>query len=73
MSHDSHLGFIIAAYAFGLVIVAGMVVTIVADYLNLKQALASFSAPEIRQDGDTEDQIVRIRLREARTRKAWHR
>jgi hypothetical protein len=54
MSHDSHLGFIIAAYAFGLVIVAGMVVTIVADYLNLKQALASFSAPEIRQDGDTQ-------------------
>lgn len=54
MSHDSHLGFIIAAYAFGLLIVVAMVVTIVADYLNLKQALASFSAPEIRQGEDTQ-------------------
>jgi hypothetical protein len=52
MSHDSHLGFIIAAYIFALVIVAGMGVTIIVDYLNLKRALASFSAPEIRQDDD---------------------
>ncbi|MGA7657076.1 MAG: heme exporter protein CcmD [Methylocella sp.] len=43
MSHDPHLGFIIAAYALGFLIVAGMVGTIVADYLNLKQALASLS------------------------------
>jgi heme exporter protein CcmD len=43
MNHDPHLGFIIAAYALALVIVAGMVVTILADYRNLKQALASLS------------------------------
>jgi heme exporter protein CcmD len=43
MSHDPHLGFIIAAYALAFVIVAGMVVTILADYRNLKQALASLS------------------------------
>jgi len=43
MNHDSHLGFIIAAYALAFVIVAGMVVTILADYRNLKQALASLS------------------------------
>ena len=43
MSHDPHLGFIIAAYALALVIVAGMVVTILADYRNLKQTLASLS------------------------------
>jgi hypothetical protein len=55
MSHDSHLGFIIAAYVFALVIVAGMAGAIVVDYLNLKRALASFSAPEIRQDGDQQE------------------
>jgi hypothetical protein len=55
MSHDSHLGFIIAAYVFALVIAAGMAVAIVVDYLNLKRALASFSAPEIRQDGDQQE------------------
>ncbi|MGO9849010.1 MAG: heme exporter protein CcmD [Methylocella sp.] len=43
MSHDPHLGFIIAAYALGFLIVAGMIGTILADYLNLKQALASLS------------------------------
>ncbi len=49
MNHDPHLGFIIAAYALAFVIVAGMVVTILADYRNLKQALASLSR-ETRQD-----------------------
>jgi hypothetical protein len=55
MSHDSHLGFIIAAYVFALTIVAGMMVTIIVDYLNLKRALESFSTPESRQDGDQQD------------------
>ena len=55
MSHDLHLGFIIAAYVFAFVIAAGMVVTIVVDYLNLKRALASFSVPEIRQDDDPQN------------------
>jgi hypothetical protein len=43
MSHDPNFGFVIAAYALALVIVGGMVVTIVADYVNLKQALGSLS------------------------------
>ena len=43
MNHDPHLGFIIAAYAVGFLIVVGMVGTILADYRNLKQALASLS------------------------------
>jgi len=43
MNHDPHLGFIIAAYAVGFLIVVGMVGTILADYWNLKQALASLS------------------------------
>ncbi len=49
MSHDPHLGFVIAAYALGFLIAAGMVGTILADYLNLKQELASLSL-ETRQD-----------------------
>ena len=43
MSHDPHLGFVIAAYALAFVIVAGMIVTILVDYMRLKQALASLS------------------------------
>jgi heme exporter protein D len=43
MSHDPHFGFVIAAYALGFVIVAGMIVTILADYMRLKQALWSLS------------------------------
>lgn len=52
MSHDPHIGFIIAAYALALVIVGGMIVAILADYLNLQRALASFGAREKQQDGD---------------------
>ena len=43
MSHDSHFGFVVAAYAFAFVIVAGMIVMILADYNRLKQALCSLS------------------------------
>ena len=51
MSHDPHLGFVIAAYALAFVIVAGMIVTILADYMRLKQALWSLSR-ETGQDPD---------------------
>jgi heme exporter protein CcmD len=43
MSHDPHLGFVIAAYALAFVIVTGMIVTILVDYMRLKQALSSLS------------------------------
>ncbi len=43
MSHDPHFGFVVAAYALAFVIVAAMVVTILADYMRLKQALTSLS------------------------------
>jgi len=51
MSHDPHFGFVVAAYALAFVIVAGMIVTILADYMRLKQALASLSRGA-RQDSD---------------------
>jgi heme exporter protein CcmD len=51
MSHDPHLGFVVAAYALAFVIVAGMIVTILADYMRLKQALSLLSRGT-RQDPD---------------------
>jgi heme exporter protein CcmD len=51
MSHDPHLGFVVAAYALAFVVVAGMIVTILADYMRLKQALWSLSRGT-RQDSD---------------------
>jgi heme exporter protein CcmD len=53
MSHDPHLGFVIAAYALAFVIVAGMIVTITADYIRLKQGLSLLSRGT-RQDPDPE-------------------
>jgi len=53
MSHDPHFGFVVAAYVLAFVIVAGMILTILADYMRLKQALASLSR-EMHQDSDPE-------------------
>ena len=53
MSHDPHFGFVVAAYALSFVIVAGMIVTILADYMRLKQALSSLSRGTP-QDSDPE-------------------
>lgn len=44
MSADPHFGFVIAAYGFGFVIIAGMIVLILRDYMSLKRALAQFDA-----------------------------
>jgi heme exporter protein CcmD len=51
MSHDPQFGFVVAAYALAFVIVAGMIVTILADYTQLKQALSALSRGT-RQDSD---------------------
>ncbi|MGQ0445470.1 MAG: heme exporter protein CcmD [Beijerinckiaceae bacterium] len=53
MSHDPNLGFVIAAYALAFVIATGMIVTILADYMRLKQALSSV-ARDTSQDSDPE-------------------
>ncbi len=39
---DPHFGFVAAAYAFGFLIVATMIVVILRDYRGLKQALSKF-------------------------------
>jgi heme exporter protein CcmD len=51
MSHDPHFGFVVAAYALAFVIVAAMIVTILADYMRLRQALSALSRGT-RQDPD---------------------
>jgi len=51
MGHDPHFGFVVAAYVLAFVIVAGMIVTILADYVRLKQALSALSRGT-RQDPD---------------------
>jgi heme exporter protein CcmD len=37
---DPHAGFIIAAYALGFVVIAGMIVAILYDQISLRRALA---------------------------------
>lgn len=46
MSHDPHFGYIFAAYAVALVIVASMVLSTVTDYIKLKRALALLEKTE---------------------------
>jgi heme exporter protein CcmD len=53
MTHDPHFGFVVAAYAFAFVVLAGMIVTILADYRRLKLALSALSRGT-RQDSDPE-------------------
>jgi heme exporter protein D len=49
MSGDPNIGFVIAAYALGLMVVAGMILTILLDYKSLKKALARL--PQRRAQG----------------------
>ena len=46
MSHDSHFGFVIAAYALAAAVVGGMIGSIVVDYMRLKRALSLLAMPE---------------------------
>lgn len=54
MSNDPNFGFVIAAYAFGFVIVAGMTALILRDYFSLKKALSRFAARTAREGSDWE-------------------
>jgi heme exporter protein CcmD len=41
--NDPNLGFIIAAYALGFVVIAGMIGAVLLDRMNLQRALAKLS------------------------------
>jgi heme exporter protein CcmD len=60
MSHDPHLGFVVAAYAFAFVVIAGMIFTILADYLTLKRALAAFGERAGRNEAGQDDLTPQI-------------
>ena len=44
MEHDPHTGFIVAAYAIAVVVVALMILAIVTDYRSLRRSLKRFGA-----------------------------
>jgi heme exporter protein CcmD len=44
MNDESHLGFIIAAYAVGFIVIAGMIAAILIDQIALKRALSKLSS-----------------------------
>jgi heme exporter protein CcmD len=44
LSADPNFGFVMAAYVVGFLVLGGMIVAVVADYLALKRALKKFSA-----------------------------
>ncbi|MEJ0091968.1 MAG: heme exporter protein CcmD [Methylocella sp.] len=50
MTEDPHFSFVVAAYALGFLIVAGMVFTILRDYFTLKTALSHFADRAARQE-----------------------
>ena len=55
MSHDPHLGFVIAAYVLAFVMVAGMIGAIWMDYLRLKRSLSSLRRLKAEQRVDAQD------------------
>ena len=44
MEHDTHAGFILAAYVVAAVVVGSMIVAILADHRALKKSLKRFGA-----------------------------
>jgi heme exporter protein D len=52
MSNDPHFSFVVAAYGFGFFVLAGMILLILLDYWNLKQALSRFAARSSREGSE---------------------
>lgn len=44
MSADPNLGFVIAAYALGFLVLGGMILAVFYDYFSLRRALSKFPA-----------------------------
>jgi heme exporter protein D len=51
MTGDPHFGFVVAAYAIGFIIIAGMIFAILRDYFALRRALARFPGRGERDEG----------------------
>ena len=46
-----HIGFVIAAYAIAFVVIAGMIVTTLVDYRNVRKSLERFETQARRHRG----------------------
>jgi heme exporter protein CcmD len=44
MTADPNFGFVVAAYAVALIVIGGMILATIADYLSLKKSLARLAA-----------------------------
>jgi heme exporter protein D len=44
LSADPNFGFVVAAYIIGFVVLGGMILSVVTDYVSLKRALSKFPA-----------------------------
>lgn len=52
MSHDPHLGYVVAAYALAFVMLAGMIGVIWVDYWRLKRSLSSLAKLKAEQGAE---------------------
>ena len=57
MTADPHMGFVVAAYAIALAVVAAMIFVILRDYRTLKRDLARFPARGERAARDDESSL----------------
>jgi hypothetical protein len=67
MSHDPHIGSVIAAYVLAVVVVGGMIGAVVVDYMRLKRALSLLAMPERHQQPQVEQ--PRTKATSARSRR----
>lgn len=40
---DPHFGYVVAAYTVGFLLIGGMILSVIYDYLSLKRALSKFT------------------------------
>lgn len=67
MIEDPNFGFVVAAYAIGLLVLGGATAMILWDYLSLKRALARLSAAALGEAGKRQgDHRARERARSER-------
>jgi hypothetical protein len=52
LSADPNFGFVIAAYLIGFLVLGGMILSVIYDYLSLRRALSKFPARSETQGSD---------------------
>jgi len=52
LSADPNFGFVVAAYVIGFLVLGGMILSVLYDYLSLKRALSKFPTRPETQNSD---------------------